>query len=29
MLKKAARQGGFSANLVSEVVSAIDPTTAE
>jgi len=29
MLKKAARQGGFLANRVSEVASVIDPTLAE
>ena len=29
MVREHARQGGFPANLVSEVVTIIDPTTAE
>lgn len=29
MIRKHARQGGFPANSVSEVVAVIDPTTAE
>lgn len=29
MVREHARQGGFLANLVSEVVTIIDPTTAE
>jgi hypothetical protein len=29
MVREHARQGGFTANRVSEVTSVIDPTTAE